>query len=99
MVDNINLQKILFPASSASKIKALEKKHGHTRDRNFKRHLEKEKDEDERNNEEEWRLNNDKESYINKQKKRKAGSDDHSGHETTKSETENKCMKRIDIVV
>ncbi len=59
MVDNINLQKIFFPASSASEIKAMEKKHGNTRDRHFKRHLEKEKDEDERNNEEDWFLNKD----------------------------------------
>ena len=99
MVDNINLQRIFFPASSASEIKAMEKKHGNTRDRHFKRHLEKEKDEDERNNEEDWFLNNDKESHINKKKKRNTESDDQRGHKITKPGTGNKSLKLIDIVV
>jgi len=99
MVDNINLQKIFFPASPASKIKAMEKKHGNTPDRQFKRHLEKEKDEDERNNEEDWFLSNNKESHSNKQKKRNAESDDQQGQNITKPGTEDKRLKLIDIVV
>lgn len=99
MVDNINLQKIFFPVSSASEIKPMEKRHGNPRERHFKRHLEKEKNEDERNNEEDLFLNNDKESHRNKKKKINAETDDHRGHKITKPGTENKRLKLIDIVV
>ena len=77
----------------------MEKKHGNTRDRHFKRHLEKEKDEDASNNEEDWFLNKDKESHLNKKMKRNSQSDDQRGHKITKPESENKRSKLIDIVV
>jgi hypothetical protein len=99
MVDNINLPKILVTATSSSKIKALEKKHGGTRDGHFKRHLEKEQDEDEKKYEEERTLNNEKRSHINKQRKKKAGSDGRTDHKITGTESESECVKLIDIVV
>jgi len=48
MADNINLQKITFPASQTTKIKPLKQKHNHLQDRSFRRHLDEEEDEEQK---------------------------------------------------
>ena len=98
MVNNINLPKILIPATSSSGIKALEKKQGDKQDRRFERHLQKGKDDDENNQDGEWVLNN-KEPPVHKHKKTRSGVSNQVDHEKNKLGTHEKLVKRIDIIV
>ncbi len=99
MVENINLQKITFPASSPKRLKALDQRQGHTHERCFKRHLEDEEGEDKKKNKEDRHLNDNSDVYISEQKKHKAGIGDQQGHITEITKTENRRLNLIDIVV
>ena len=96
MVENINLQKKYFPASSAVKIKALKQKHGNMQDKRFKRHFE---DEEKEKKKEEC-LQPDYNLANNIQPKRKeAGKDDEQGFGMDYSKNEDRQLKLVDIVV
>jgi hypothetical protein len=96
MVENINLQKRVFPASSKLKIKALEQKQGGMQERHFKKHLDEEGDEDKKK---EQRSKDKLETRVSKQTKKKKGFDNKQGLKTERSQTESPHLKVIDIVV
>lgn len=99
MVDNINLLKILIPASSPRKIKALDQKQSNMQDRQFKKHLEKKNDENKDSNTEEWHKNNKNETYEQKQKRSAGKNGEHQGLVMTRKKNEWGADKLIDIVV
>jgi hypothetical protein len=97
MVENINLQKILFSAPSSVKINALEQKHGNMQNRSFKKHFE---DEENEKKKEEERLQPDHNlSYDIQQKGKEAGEDNEQSFAMEYSKNEHRQLKLVDIVV
>lgn len=96
MVENINLQKIPFPASQTTKIKPLKQKHNHLHDRGFRRHLDEEEDEEQK---EERQQHDITKSYKINRSERSDGSENQKDVVQKNSVDRERRKKLIDIVV
>lgn len=98
MVDNLNLQKILFPVPSTINVKGLKQRQNNAQNRSFKRHLEKDDPEKKKHEElpsEDEKKNKDNQNNVYMEKNRNNKKKDNINRATDESQT----STSIDILV